>query len=436
MTKNRSFVTDAISVLQSNVTGLVFTVFTGVVVARVLGPEGKGVISYLMVYPGLVISLADMGIRQSTVVFTGNKTYELQEIVRAISSLYLITSTLCMCLSTGLLLVSMPPAVTVLMVALCVFIVPLRLFQSYFRGLLLGKQEVVNYNRFLWVPVVLTALLTFLFVYLLDLGIVGALAAPVVSLFPVVVAGLWFLVKRYSLKPSFDFEIMRRMTSMGVLFAVSLFVRSLGQRIPIIVMGHQVGVQQIGLFSIGVAFSEMLSQIPKAIGIIVFSRSANAKDSHQFSRSVGEIFRVSILIGLIGGLGLFFVCDFIVNLFYGEAFNESSRVIQIMIPGVVAMCGFRMLVMDLAGRGKPMISLWVAMPALVLNLFLCYLFVGDYGATGAAAALSISNVAVALGFLFIYGRYTGTNVLELITYRKTDFRFISVLYTKMLGFAR
>lgn len=430
--KHRSFVKDSISVLRSNMTGLFFKILTGVVVARALGPEGKGLIAFLMVFPGLAINIADLGVRQATVYFTGNNKYETASVVRAASGLYLIAVTCCVLAAGSLLLWNRTEAITLPMIALCLCMIPLSLFQSYSRGLMLGEQQIGSYNRFLWIPIVLTTFFTVILVWFLDLGVLGALLAPLLSLLPIVCLGAYLITRRYSLVPSWDLVLMRGIFSLGILFSVTIFVRSLGQRIPVLMLEEFSLFQQVGIFSVGLAFSELLSQAPKAAGVMVFARSVRAEDRAAFSLRVVSLFRVCVLVGLVCGVPLFYVCGFAIELLYGESFVASAKVVQIMLPGVIAMSAYRVLNMDFAGRGRPLFSLWVCLFAIIINLLICYFLKEQFDAVKAAIALSASNVISVIGITVIYSYYTDIPLSHFLRYRWEDFDFIRKITKKFV----
>ncbi len=66
-TKQRSFLTDILSVFGNNIFILIITFFTSIILARYLGPDGRGIYAAILIYPILLTSLAELGIRQATV---------------------------------------------------------------------------------------------------------------------------------------------------------------------------------------------------------------------------------------------------------------------------------------------------------------------------------------------------------------------------------
>jgi len=59
------------------VCGLIYLI----ILARVLGPVGKGIYSLILFIPGLMMIFGSLGIESSNVYFVGRKKYETKEVV-------------------------------------------------------------------------------------------------------------------------------------------------------------------------------------------------------------------------------------------------------------------------------------------------------------------------------------------------------------------
>src|SRR5690625_1677050 len=90
--KHRTTAFNIISTLGTKFILLFGGFIVSIILARLLGPEGKGIITAVFVFPTLIASLADMGIRQSTAYFIGKDKYRLPDIISSVSFLWLITS--------------------------------------------------------------------------------------------------------------------------------------------------------------------------------------------------------------------------------------------------------------------------------------------------------------------------------------------------------
>src|SRR5690625_3423897 len=90
--KTRSTAYNIIMTIATRFILLFGSFFISILLARLLGPEGKGIMTAVLVFPLLIASLADMGIRQSAAYFVGKKEFKLSDIISSISFLWIITT--------------------------------------------------------------------------------------------------------------------------------------------------------------------------------------------------------------------------------------------------------------------------------------------------------------------------------------------------------
>ena len=68
-----NFFADSLRVFSSNIFSLLLSFLSGIIIARCLGPENKGLYTSILVIPLLVQSLCEMGLRQATTFYLGKK---------------------------------------------------------------------------------------------------------------------------------------------------------------------------------------------------------------------------------------------------------------------------------------------------------------------------------------------------------------------------
>jgi O-antigen/teichoic acid export membrane protein len=106
----------------------------------------------------------------------------------------------------------------------------------------------------------------------------------------------------------------------------------------------------------------------------------------------------------IGALLVLIASRWIVKTLYSSAFLPSVAPLQILLPGVVALGVSRVLSNDLFGRGRPGLSLCVAVVTVVSNVALNALWIPQYGIAGAALASSASYSLALAATLWVYCR--------------------------------
>jgi O-antigen/teichoic acid export membrane protein len=212
---------------------------------------------------------------------------------------------------------------------------------------------------------------------------------------------------------------------MGFLFAFSFAVIQMNFRIDILLLREMSSPQEVGYYSLGVSIAEKLWQLSLAIGIVLMSRTANATDQDAINRTTAKLVRVSLIAGLLASLALVVITPWVVPLIWGAKFQPSVLVIQTIVPGILFISVFRVLSSRLSGIGKPEVSIYVFLPALVLNILLNIWWIPLYGAMGAVMATNASYTLGTIAYIFVYSRIIKMPVSKIFAFQKSDFAFVS-----------
>ena len=421
---HKSFLKDGVAVFGTQLFILIVGFVTGIILARLLGPEGKGILSSLLVYPTIMISLLSLGVRQSAVYYIGSKKYSDSDII-GVTSLLLIVSSLIGVLSAAILFSYISnPNFDIILILFAVFIIPADLAINYYTGILIGKKQITKFNQIMSLNPVINFLLIIFLVYFSGLYVKGAVLATLIG--KIVISGysVYLVNRKFSLSVCYVPDLTKKMVSMGAIYAFSLFILNLNYQVDIIILERLSNATEIGQYTIGVGLSQLLWQLPSALGIVIFSYSSNAKDASNFSQIIARMVRMVFPIVLVAAVFLYYISDYIIPLLYGSEFIPSIGVLKILLPGIILMSLFKMLNMDLAGKGKPEIAIAVFLPAVIINIVLNIILIPDYGGRGAAIASTISYSIGSLLFVLIYARINQLSLSDIFIYKKDDFNFI------------
>src|SRR5690606_2093366 len=114
-------------------------------------------------------------------------------------------------------------------------------------------------------------------VWLLNLGVLGAI---IVTLLVEIVSLIYLFhnVRKIStVRIKYIKNIPVKMFTKGITYAVSLFILSLNYRIDIIFLDNMTTSSEVGIYSVGTNLAELIWQLPAAISLVLFSKSANSK---------------------------------------------------------------------------------------------------------------------------------------------------------------
>ncbi len=118
---------------------------------------------------------------------------------------------------------------------------------------------------------------------------------------------------------------------------------------------------------------------------------------------------------------MYFLVPVLVPLIFGNEYIPSIKIIQLILPGIIMVVLFRILSGHLAGLGRPEVTLYVFLPALVINVLLNLWWIPDYGGEGAAMATNVSYIFGTLGYIIVYSRIIKVSIKDILLIRKSDF---------------
>lgn len=417
----RRFVRDIIGVFNSNVFSIIAGFLASIILARVLGPDRYGTYIALIIIPTIVVSITHLGVRGSAIFHVGKGKFNKDELISSILLLWLLASILGMIISAVAYYFYNEPNFTLLLIGLVLLVIPGQLAIIYFGGVFLGNDEINKANQMRWVSNAINLGLIALLVWALGLGILGAAISFLFSGTIVAIYGLGMLRKSFNIQLRIHKKILIEVLKLGVLFSVSFFILQLNYRIDILLLEKLRSSTDVGIYSIGASIAEQLWQLPLAVGIVVFSRTANTDDQEAMKETTGVLLRLSFVVSILLAAIIFFLVPYLVPPIFGDDYIPSIRIIQLILPGIIMVVMFRILSGHLAGLGRPEITLYVFFPALVVNILLNLLWIPEYGGEGAAMATNISYTIGSIAYLIVYSRLLKIPVKDILLVKRSDF---------------
>jgi len=208
--------------------------------------------------------------------------------------------------------------------------------------------------------------------------------------------------------------------SRGIAFAAAILILQLNLRIDLVMLESMSTIYEVGIYSLGTNVSELIWQIPTAVGMVLFARSANSKTANEAVQRTARMIRMLVPVLFVFGIVFWGIMPIFVNLLYGKAYSDSIPVIRLLLPGIILMVIVKLLHSDLSGRGKPLLSMLLAIPSLIVNVAANWYLIPRYGAEGAAISSSISYSLACFLFIIGYAYSERISLRELLMIRGAD----------------
>jgi O-antigen/teichoic acid export membrane protein len=405
----------------------VFGLAASILLARVLGPSGRGTFALLMLIPTMMLRFGCLGIEAANVYFTGSKKYHLKDIVsNSMLSSALLGSVLLVLLAlvsrcetfSHFLQSNKIVSIYLWMMALTV---PVSLVCSFLKKVLLGSGRIIAFNQLNVAQILFYLVAVILFLPVLKKGLWGVVLAYA---FSVLAAGaMTVLFVRKLTKISFAFK--RKLFVDAARYGLKAYIANLAQflnyRLDMFLVAFFLTPEQVGYYSLSVVLAEKLWMFPTAVSTVLFPRisAMNDTEANGLTPRVARhiFFMMFILAMLCAALG-----RPAIKILYGSAFLPAVVPLLLLLPGVVALGGTEVLTSDLAGRGKPQFATYAAVTSLLVNIPLNLVLIPRWGISGAAFASTAAYLVATLIVMVSFRAVSGQRFVDIILLKKQDLR--------------
>lgn len=397
----------------TNYLGLLLGVVTGPLIARAVGPVGRGEIAAAVVYSALAAMVMGLGLPLAIGHSLANRLNSRGSLLMASVRFSLFTIPVSLLLAylvvQGPLANLTPPgrAGTALLMATA----PISVFVGCLALFFVGEGALRGLAKVQLVPVLLLAGATVAAFVAGRLTVLVYLFLVFVS--TVVAAALSWREAGSSLEPSAPLKPLLQFGLRG--YAGHLAVYAV-VRVDQAIIGPFLGSRLLGFYAVAASIAVLPVSLARAIASRAFATLAEAPP-HERAEVISSYLRMAIIGSAVTCAGVAAVSPVLVPLLYGGVFEEAVLPLLILLPGSVALCGSVVGLTCLSSLGRPGRSTIAEMVGLAITLVGLPLVVFRYGIVGAAA---ISTLAYAITFGVYLHFLSASGPLSLMP-RRQDF---------------
>jgi len=414
------FAKNVASTFISRILIIGMAILASIVVARTLGPAGKGVLAALGAMVGIALQFGNLGLHGANTYFAAKDKSKTPLLVgNSFWFSLLIGLILFFCLY--LFLFQYPGAlgnIDIRLAIITLIAIPFMLLAYLWQNILVGLNKIKAYNLIL--------------ISNQALSLVGAIAVLLVlrkGIFPLIIFntltsiiisflfGFYLIkIKQFSLR--FDYNLASKCLGYGFKIYSSCFFAYLVLRSDLFILNYFRGSVETGLYSIAANFVDGIILLPSIIALLLLPKAV--ENLGQSGELITKTARISaIIIGIIC-LSTVILGRPAINFMFGSIFDKSFIPLLILIPGVYFYSLTQILVQYFIAHNRllPIVYIWFT--ASALNIGLNIVFIPKYGML-AAATTSLLVYLMTFSTLFIvFKKLTNTN-LVIITPHKNDF---------------
>ncbi|MGQ9631404.1 MAG: oligosaccharide flippase family protein [bacterium] len=399
-------------------------VLSSIIVARYLGPSGRGVFAVLGVISGIALQFGNLGLHASNTYFVAKDRDVLSKV---------FSNTLWVGIIVGIIISAIIIALakyfpdfakgiprTLLLITLLV--IPFQLITLLYQNIILGLQRVIAFNVFEIMLRVISLIYIIFLLIILKKGVKELVIANAAVGFVVCILYLVYAWRIEKFGFTFDFKLFKKMLQYGIKAYIAALLAFMVIRSDMLLVNYFLGVKESGVYSITVQLADLIYMLPITIGMMLFPK-ISYQDDHNgtFTMKVTR-YTVAIMVGMCVIAGL--ISKPAILLFYGEPFRGAIYAFRWILPGVWALSIQTIFANYFASRGMPIIVIISPGMGLVVNLILNLKLIPAMGINGAAISSSLSYALMFLISLMYFLFMTKGSLVNTLFFKPHEIREI------------
>jgi len=213
---------------------------------------------------------------------------------------------------------------------------------------------------------------------------------------------------------------------MGAIFRYSspCYVANLAQflsyRVDLFFVAYFVGERELALYTTAVSLAQLLWIPSRSLQGVLFPNLTSLGDPAAQASRAAKASRTLLLLLFVLGVGMSVLGPCLIILLFGRQFSGSIPCLWLLLPGIVLFSIPQSLACHIGAIGKPRLNLVASVVGLVVTLVLNAVLVPTMGIAGAAITSSLSYTVTAAGVLWFFLRESRLGIRETCCFRRQD----------------
>lgn len=396
---------------------------SGMITARWLGPDDRGVLAIISSIPATIWILVNLGTNQASIYYLNRKIYSLKSIVANCFIIPMVLGfiiILFIWFFQDVFVLRYLPLLNSYYLAVGLVGVPFLILQDSFVGVLrsLEKFNLINFRQALrtigGLCIVISCLVFFR-------GKLGILILILLALD--ILVSIWMIIEvlRISLVyfKSVSCRVIEDLFKFGAKSYLQNFIGYMHNRVDMYMIAYFLRPSQVAFYDIAVIIGELLLFLPHSITLVILPklvRDANKKNDESHI----TVLRISFLLTVFLSVCLLCVGYWLILFVYGSDYLPAFTLLVLLIPGLIFSSLNGITIPFFTSRNKQSVTIMCSLFSLALNICLNIVFIPKYGAVGAAGVTTVTYSMFSLTLLIMYKKLCPFSYTELFFPTKQD----------------
>ncbi|MHA2283477.1 MAG: lipopolysaccharide biosynthesis protein [Promethearchaeota archaeon] len=379
--------------------GLAMSTLAFILVARLLGPEGKGIVAATYSWVGLFATIGCLSLGQVAQYKSAQKTIDnwFPNTFGALIILSPVLSIITLLTAGGLYYFtdgSIYGYLPLTALGIGFLALPFRIWEQSSTALLTALDRLRVYNKFQIIGKTGHLFSVLLLVAWLKWGVIGALLAGFIAQVTISCSGLntFWLTTKYKL--IIDWYEIKDLLKGGAKLHLNAIGAYLFNQSDILVLNHYaIQKSEVGWYQLAYQLLCLLLIVPQTASMVLYSRMSKTNPDSMWPEQKKIGFQILWLL-LFVATAAYFMAPSVIPFLAGVQFHPSIRAFRWLLPAVIGMTFSIIMANQWIGRGFFGQAALITITSALVNLALNLLLIPRYGMMGAIYATLISYLGI------------------------------------------
>jgi O-antigen/teichoic acid export membrane protein len=397
---------------------------SGVLIARTLGPQGRGELTAVLLWPFALAVVGSLGITESATYYAARQGTSTGSLVGTLFAFGIAQSAVLV--SIGVLVIprvlSGHSTSTVDSALLFLAVIPLSLFSLYLMGLLNGL------HRYGWFQALRLIVIAGTVVGLAICRLADALTVRTAVIVYLVAHVLTLAVAVVGTSRSvsgdlrFDGHLLRELVAYGLKSHSSNVPSMLNERLDQLVISIFLAPARLGLYVIAVTMTSLTNLIGASVSFVALPAVARLPPGKERTTAARRFILFTLVASATVTIPVLLFTGQLIGLFFGDSFRGATTVCRVLLLATVILSTTRAVGAILKGINRPLDAGIAETLALIVTVCALAVMLPTMGIIGAGVASLLAYV-VSCGFsLRQAARALGIGSYRLLVRSRTDLR--------------
>lgn len=377
---------------------LALNVITGVLLARELGPQGRGELAAILLWTMLVGAAGSFGLPEALTYETASEQETARRAVGTAIGAWFVLSIALVAVGAVVLTLTLGgyDAATRMTGYLLLAVIPLYLATNLCEAALQGSGAFSAFNLVRTLVYAITAVCLVGIAILGDFTVRTAGLSYVATYLVTTVVGVVLLRRTPIWSLAFDRGALGRMLHYGVrsqsTFTTSTFI----ERLDRMLIALFLGATSLGLYVVAATLTSATTAAASTVGLVAFPHMAALPSvGPQRAAAARRFVLLAVAASTLITIPLLALTPQLLELFFGAAFVQVATVCRVLLLAGIFLAFTQLLVALLRGLGRPLDAGAAGSVGVVLTVVLLAVLLPTLGLMGAAIASLVAYAVTA-----------------------------------------